>query len=171
MPAFFDLEFWSLANPELWVAIGLVLFLAVVWFAGGFRFALGALDAKAARIKEDLDEAARLRAEAEAMLAEIRTQRDEAEVQGAQMLEEARTEATRLAAEAKVKLEEQIVRRKALAERRIANAETQATAEVKAAAADLAAQLAEAVLAERVKVMKTDPSIDAAAGQLAERLQ
>lgn len=171
MPAFFELEFWSLENPELWVAIGLILFLAVVWFAGGFKFALGALDAKAATIKTDLEEAARLRAEAEAMLADIRKQRDEAEVQGAEMLKEAKAEAKRLAAEAKAKLEEQIARRTALADRRIATAETQATAEVKAAAAYLAAQLAESILADRVKGLKSDPSINTAVEQLAERLQ
>lgn len=171
MPAFFELEFWSFANPELWVAIGLILFLAVVWFAGGFKFALGALDAKAATIKADLEEAARLRAEAEAMLADIKKQRDEAEIQGAAMLEEAKATAVRMAAEAKVKLEDSIARRTALADRRIANAETQATAEVKAAAGELAAQLAEVVLAERVKGMKSDPAINIAVEQLADRLQ
>jgi F-type H+-transporting ATPase subunit b len=87
------------------------------------------------------------------------------------MLKEAEATAVRMAAEAKVKLEEQIARRSALADRRIANAETQAMAEVKAAAADLAAQLAEIVLTERVKGLKADPLIDHATGQLADRLQ
>jgi len=171
MPAFLELEFWKFDNPELWVAVGLILFLAVLWFAGGFRTALGMLDAKAATIKADLDEAARLRTEAEAMLVEIRRQRDEAEIQGAEMLNEARAEAKRLAAEAKVKLEESIARRTALADRRIATAEAQATAEVKAAAADLAAQLAEVVLAQRARTMTSDPMVDQALGGLAERLQ
>ena len=171
MPAFLESDFLKLDNPELWVAVGLILFLAVVWFAGGFKIALGMLDAKAATIKADLDEAARLRAEAEAMLTEIRKQRDDAEVQGAEMLKEAAADAKRMAAEAKVKLEDSIARRTALADRRIATAEAQATAEVKAAAADLAAQLAEIVLAERTKGMKSDPLVDQAVGQLAERLQ
>ena len=171
MPAFFDLEFWSIANPELWVAIGLILFLGVVWYAGGFKFALGALDAKAATIQHDLEEAARIRAEAEALLADIKKQRDEAEIQGQDMLKEAKADAKRFAAEAKAKLEEQIARRSALADRRIANAESQATAEVKAAAADLAALLAEGVLADRIANAKSDPLIDQAVGQLASRLQ
>jgi F-type H+-transporting ATPase subunit b len=171
MPAFFELEFWKFDNPELWVAAGLILFLAVVWFAGGFKTAMSLLDAKAATIQADLDEAARLRTEAEAMLAEIRKQRDDAEAQGAEMLKEAAADAKRMAAEAKVKLEESIARRTALADRRIATAEAQATAEVKAAAADLAAQLAELVLTDRVKGLKSDPMVDQAVGQLAERLQ
>ena len=172
MPAFLEFgEFYSWQNPELWVAIGLILFVGILWYAGAFKTALGMLDSKAAKIKEDLDEAARLRDEAEAMLADIRKQRDEAEIQGAEMLKEAEAASKRLAAEAKVKLEESIARRKALADRRIATAEAQALAEVKAAAADLAAQVAEVVLAERAKGLKSDPMVDQAVGQLAERLQ
>lgn len=171
MPSFFEAEFWSLQNPELWAGVGLILFLAVVWLGGGFKTAFGMLDAKAATIQADLEEAARLRAEAEAMLADIRRQRDEAEAQGAEMLKEAKAEAERLAMEAKAKLEESITRRKALADRRIATAEAQALAEVKSAAADLAAQVAEAVLADRTKGLKSDPLVDHAVGQLAERLQ
>jgi F-type H+-transporting ATPase subunit b len=171
MPAFFELEFWKFDNPELWVAVGLVLFVAILFLTGAVKTVLGMLDAKAATIKGDLEEAARLRAEAEALLAEIRKQRDEAEIQGAAMLEEAKADAKRVSAEAKVKLEESIARREVLAERRIANAKTQAMAEVKAAAAELAAQVAETILTERARGMKSDPSIDEAVGHLAERLQ
>jgi F-type H+-transporting ATPase subunit b len=171
MPAFFELEFWSLENPELWVAVGLLVFIAILWMTGAFRMALGALDDKGAKIQADLDEAAKLRSEAEAMLAEIRAQRDETEAQAKQMLADAKAEAKRLEKEAKARLEESVTRRKALAERRIATAEAQAAADVKAAAAELAAQMAETVLTERLAGAKSDPLVDAAIGQLAERLQ
>ena len=62
-------------------------------------------------------------------------------------------------------------RRGQLAERRIATAEAQATAEVKAAAGELAAQMAEQVLAARIAGAKSDPLIDAAIGQMAGKLQ
>jgi F-type H+-transporting ATPase subunit b len=171
MPAFFEGEFWSFANPELWVAIGLLVFLAIIYLSGGFRLALGALDSKAATIQANLDEAAKLRADAEAMLAEIRAQRDEADAQAKQMLADAKAEAKRLEAEAKTRAEEQIARRRVLAERRIATAEAQAQAEVKAAAAELAAQVAEAVLAGQLASAKKDPLVDKAIDQLGERLQ
>ena len=61
MPAFFGLEFWKFDNPELWAAIGLLTFLLIVWKFGGFKKAMGALDAKAEVIQANLDEAARLR--------------------------------------------------------------------------------------------------------------
>ena len=168
---FFNPHLYDLSNPELWVAVGLILFLAIVVFSGALKMVGGALDAKAAKIQADLDEAARIRAEAEAMLADIRAQREEAERQSAEMLAAAKADAKRLQADAKVKLEEQVRRRADLAERKIANAEAQATAEVKAAAAELAAQAAETILAARLEGAKSDPLVDTAIGQMAARLQ
>lgn len=171
MPAFFGLEFWTFANPELWAAIGLLVFLLIVWKFGGFKKAMGALDAKAEAIQHNLDEAARLRAEAEAMLAAIHKERADTEKLAGEMLANAKAEAKRLEAEAAAKLEEQIKRRQELAERRISNAEAQAAAEVKAAAADLAAQMAEGVLAQRLEGAKSDPLVDSALEQLAAKLK
>lgn len=170
MPAFFEGHFWDLTNPEFWVGVGLLIFLGiVVWKAG--KLIAGMLDGKATEIQANLDEAARLRAEAEAMLADIRAQRDAAERQAAEMLKAAEADAARLAEEAKAKLDEQIKRRAELAERKIASAEAQATAEVKAAAADLAAQAAEQILTARAAAATTDPSVDTAIAGLAARLQ
>jgi F-type H+-transporting ATPase subunit b len=171
MPAFLTAEFWSPANPELWVGVGLLLFLGILYVAGAYRMMGGALDGKAAKIQADLDEAARLRADAEAMLADIRRQREESDAQARQMLKDATAEAKRLEAEAKVRLEEQIARRSELADRRIAVAEAQATADVKAAAAELAAKIAESMLAARLESSKSDPMIDRAIDQIGERLQ
>jgi len=80
-------------------------------------------------------------------------------------------EAKHLEKEAGKKLAEQLKARAALAERKIAVAEAQAAAEVKAAAAELAAEAAERVLAARLSGAKTDPSVDAALGDLAKKLQ
>jgi F-type H+-transporting ATPase subunit b len=171
MPAFLSLEFWSIANPELWVAIGLIVFLAIIFMTGAHNIALGSLDQKAKAIQDNLDEAERLRKEAEAMLVEIRAQREAAEAQGKAMLAEAKLEAKRLEAEAKARLEDTIARRTALADRRIATAEAQATQDVKSAAADLAASMAEQVLSSRIAKAKSDPLVDKALSELAGRLQ
>jgi len=160
-----------LGSPENWVGWGLIAFLGIVIYVGGFKKIAGALDAKAATIQNDLDEAARLRADAEAMLADIRAQREDAEAQAKAMIKAAEADAARLAEEAKVKLEETIVRRTQLAERKIATAEAQAEAEVKSAAADLATQTAERLLVARIAAAKSDPSVDTAIAQLAGRLQ
>jgi F-type H+-transporting ATPase subunit b len=171
MPHFLDFgHFYSFSNPELWVAIGLILFFGILVWAGVPKLIASQLDLKANTIQAELDEAARLRAEAEALLAQIRAEKAEAEAQAAAMLKAAEDDARRLEAEAKVKLEESMARRQALAERRIEQAEAQATAEVKAAAAELAAKAAEQILTARVAGQKTDPLLDAAIAQLGTRL-
>jgi F-type H+-transporting ATPase subunit b len=87
------------------------------------------------------------------------------------MIANAQADSQRLAAEAAVKLEEQIKRRQLMAERKIATAEAQAAADVKAAAGDLAAQIAEQVLAARLQGLTSDPLVDRAVGQMAGKLQ
>ena len=164
----------EILNPrgaEFWVIVGLIVFLAIAFWKGrGAIF--GTLDAKAIRIKADLDEAARLRAEAEALLAQLRGERDEAQRRAADMLAAAQAEAQRMQAEAAAKLEEQITRRQQLAERKIAQAEQQAANDVKAAAADLAVQAAQAVLQRRLADGGQDPLLDQAVERLGSaRLQ
>jgi len=167
MPAFLNP-----AEAEFWVGVGLLIFLAIVIFVAKAPKALAAnLDARADKIQSDLNEAARIRAEAEEMLADIHRRREDAERQATEMLEAAKADAQRLAADAKIKLEEQVKRRADLAERKIATAEAQAAADVKAAAAEMAAGAAEAVLAARLAAGAPDPLVDTAIGQLAGRLQ
>ena len=167
MPAFLNP-----ANAEFWVGVGLLIFLGIVIFVAKAPKAINAaLDAKSAKIQADLDEAARIREEAQRLLTQLKAERAEAEAQAKDMLAAAQDEARRYEAEAKAKLEESLSRRQQLAERKIANAEAQATAEVKAAAADLAAQAAEVVLTQRLPGVKTDPLVDRAISQLGSKLQ
>lgn len=166
MPAFL-----SPAEAEFWVGIGLLIFLAIVIFvAKAPKAVAGMLDAKTATIQADLDEAKRLREEAQRLLDELKAERAEAERQAADILAAAQAEAKRNEIESRAKLEESLTRRRDLAERRIATAEAQAIVEVKANAAELAARTAETVLAGRLVGMKTDPSVDRAIGELAVKL-
>jgi F-type H+-transporting ATPase subunit b len=170
MNMFMEPGFWSLGSAELWVLVGLLIFVAIVIAAGVPKMVAKALDDKGAKIQSELDEAARLRAEAEAMLAQIRQEKAEAEAQAADMLAAAEADARRIEAEAKAKLEEALTRRQALAERRIAQAEAQATSEVMAVAADLAAKAAQDILTDRLAAAKSDPLIDAAIAQIGDKL-
>jgi F-type H+-transporting ATPase subunit b len=165
MPKFLDP-----AEAEFWVAAGLIIFLAIALWKGR-KAMLGVLDAKSIQIQADLDEAARLRAEAERLLTQLRGERAEAERRSAQMLADAEAQAASMEAEARVKLEEQIARRAAAADRRIALAETQAAQAVKSAAAELAANLAGSVLARRVAEGGPDPLIDRGIAQIGTKLQ
>jgi len=160
-----------LQDAEFWTGLALLVFLGLLLALGVHKAAAKALDSKAAKIQADLDEARKLREEAQALLASLKTQREQTETLAGEMLANAKAEAKRLEADAAAKLEEQIKRRQELAERRISNAEAQAAAEVKAAAAELAAQMAEGVLVQRLEGAKSDPLIDTALAQLAEKLK
>lgn len=167
---FFNPHLYSLDNAELWVAVGLFIFLGILIAVGMPKTIAALLDGRVAKIQNELDEAARLRAEAEALLKQIRAEKAEAEAQAAEMLRAAEADARAMEVEAKAKLEESLVRRQALAERRIAQAEAQATAEVTGAAADLAVQAAGQILTARVSGQKSDPLLDAAISQIATRM-
>lgn len=164
MPTFLDPK-----EAEFWVGVGLLLFFVILVLAKAPAKVFGVLDAKRDKIQADLDEAARLRAEAETLLTSIRAQRVESEKQAATMLANAQTEAAQMQANAAAQLEERITRRQQLAERRIAQAEQQAVADVKSAAAEMAAQAAEQVLAGRVARGEADPLIERSIGQLPGR--
>jgi F-type H+-transporting ATPase subunit b len=133
-------------EPETWVAIAFLIFVGVLVKLGVPNLLFKALDDRSARIKAELDEALKLRKEAEGVLAEYRRRQGEAERTAESIILNARVEADRMATEAQVKLEEFIARRTKMAETRIAQAEAQALADVRAAAADVAIAAAEAIL-------------------------
>jgi F-type H+-transporting ATPase subunit b len=166
MPAFFDSAFWNLNQSDFWVGVGLLIFLAILTFAGAPKLIARTLDERADKVRSELEEAQRLRAEAEAMLAQIRAEKLQAEAQARDLVAQAEADARRTAEEARIKLEESLARRQAQAERKIALAESQAVAEVKAAAVELAAQAAERMLADRLRGKRSDPLVDRALPQL-----
>jgi len=138
-------------GPEAWVAIGFLLFLGLLAYLGAHRKLMSSLDERQARIRSELDEAARLRREAEALLADFERKGREAEREAEAIIASARTEAERHAAEAKLRMEDFVARRTKMAEAKIAQAEAQAVADVRAAAADAAVAAAEKILATAAK--------------------
>ena len=146
-------------EAEFWVAIAFFIFVGVLIRVGVHRQLLGALDRRGAQIKNELDEARRLRNEAEALLAEYRNKRADAEREAQTIISDAKVEGERLAAEAAVKIEEFVARRTQMAETKIAQAEAQGLAEVRAAAADAAVAAAEKILAEAAKGKVADTLI------------
>src|SRR5579859_2400028 len=160
-----------LTSAHFWVGVAFVVFVVILVFAGVHKFAWKALGDAGDKVRAQLDEANRLREEAQALLARIQSDREHSEKLAAEIMANAQEQAQRLQAEAQERLAEQIERRGQLAERRIATAEAQAAAEVKAAAGELAAQIAEQVLAARLAGTRSDPLIDAAIGKMAGKFQ
>jgi F-type H+-transporting ATPase subunit b len=138
-------------ETETWVALALLLFVGLLIYLEVHRKLFGALDQRSARIKSELDEAVRLREEARALLAEFERKGREAEGEAETIIANAKVEAERLAAEAKTRMEDFVARRTKMAETKIAQAEAQALADVKAAAADAAVAAAEKILGAAAK--------------------
>ena len=140
-----------LGDAEFWVAVAFVLFVAGMGYLGVHKMVAKSLDERADKIKAELDEARKLKDEAALLLAEYQRKRQQAEAEAQDIIAGAKAEADRLAIEAKAKIEEFIARRTKMAETKIAQAEAQATADVRAAAADAAIAAAEKILTQETK--------------------
>jgi F-type H+-transporting ATPase subunit b len=132
--------------PEFWVLISFLLFMLVLIWKGVPGLIGKALDKRAAGIRAELDDARRLREEAQQLLADYQRKTREAEDEAKSIVETAKREAEMLASETRKALAEQVARRAKAAEEKIARAEAQAVADVRAAAVDLAVKASESVL-------------------------
>jgi F-type H+-transporting ATPase subunit b len=138
-------------EAEHFVAIGFILFVALLAYYGVHGKIVGALDARIDGVKKELAEAEKLRAEAQSLLASFEAKRKEAEADAAAIVAQARQEAELLAKEAQERTADFIARRTRQAQDKISQAEAQAASDVRAAAADAAVKAAE-------QVLKTDAS-------------
>jgi F-type H+-transporting ATPase subunit b len=138
-------------EAENFVALGFLIFLGLLVYLGAHRRVIDGIDRRQARIKAELDEAVRLREEAQSVLAEFERKGREAESEAASIIAGAKAEAERLTVEAKARMEDFVVRRTKMAEAKIAQAEAQAVADVRSAAADTAVAAAERILSAAAK--------------------
>lgn len=137
-------------NPYFWVLVSFLGFIALLMYYGVPGLIGKALDARANAIKAELDEARRLREEAQALLSDYQSKAKAAEQEAKSIIEQAQREAEALASESQKALAESLERRSKLAEEKIARAEAQAVSEVRAAAVDAAVMAAEKIIAGKV---------------------
>jgi F-type H+-transporting ATPase subunit b len=157
-------------DATFWATVALVIFFAIlVWLKVPGQIA-AILDRRSDRIRDELDEARKLREEAQEVLAEYQRKRQAAEKEAEAIVAAAKHEAELLAVDAAKRTEEFVNRRRKLAETKIAQAETQAVAEVKAAAVDLAIAAARAILAERVTGKSADDLFSRGVNEVKSRL-
>jgi len=157
-------------EAEFWVAVAFVIFVGVLGYYGVHKHLAKSLDDRRDRIKAELDEASRLKAEAQALLAQYQRKQHEAEHEAQAIVAGAKAEAVRLAAEAEAKIEEFVARRTKMAESKIAQAEAQALADVRSAAADAAVAAAETILTRTVKSKVADDLITKGIADLKSKL-
>ena len=157
-------------EPETWVAIAFILLMGLFGYLGVHRTVLKALDNRSARIKGELDDARRLKEEAAKVLEEYKARRASAEREAEDIITTARTEAERIATEAKAKMEDFVARRTRTAENKIALAEAQALADVRAAAAEAAVAAAANIMSQSVKGQVADELLAKGIAEVKQKL-
>lgn len=158
-----------LHEPEFWLAIALIVLVVALWKPAS-RGILGALDARSARIRQELDDAKRLHEEAKALVAKYQRQLHEGEELAAEILERAEADSTRLEAKMREDFEATVKRRTQQAMDRIAQEEQRALMEVRARAADLAVRTTRKLLVEQVGRQQAQRLIGAAIEDVGRKL-
>jgi F-type H+-transporting ATPase subunit b len=148
-------------HGAFWVAVAIVIF-AVLFADKIVRPVVGMLDARTRAVQEALDEAARLKAEAEAMLADAKTRQAQAEADARQILESAHDEAARMAADLAREAEATARWRETLAMERIAGAEKAAIADIRAAAIDIATTATSQIIRNNYAPVRDAAAVDQA---------
>ncbi|MEZ5898322.1 MAG: F0F1 ATP synthase subunit B [Hyphomicrobiaceae bacterium] len=157
-------------NPYFWVLVSFVGFVALLVYYKVPEIIGTALDSRATAIQTELDEARRLREEAQALLNDYKTKAREAENEAKSIIEQAKREAEALASESNKALTESLERRSKMAEEKIARAEAQALSEVRSAAVDAALSAAEKIIAGKVTGATSSGLIDDAIKDLKGKL-
>ncbi len=137
-------------SPTIWVFLATILFILALLYFGVHKKIATALDDRADKIKDELEEARRLREEAQALLASFNRKQIEAEEQAEEIVRQARSDAEVMAEKARKDLTERLARRTKQAEAKIASAEAKALADVKRKAADMALDAAEKLMRENL---------------------
>jgi F-type H+-transporting ATPase subunit b len=138
-------------DAEFWVSIAFVVFVGVLYKAGAFSALVGALDKRSDAIRHELEEAKALRDEAQRVFHDYKAKFAAAEKEVEAIIARAKSDAERYSAEVDAEFESFMARRRAMAEKRIAQAEAGAMAEVRAAAADAAIKASEMILRDTLK--------------------
>jgi F-type H+-transporting ATPase subunit b len=158
-----------LNDPTFWVAVAFVVFAGLMVWKVRVPVLKG-LDARAERIKAELDEAQRLREEAQKALAEYKRKQRDAAKEAEDLLANARHEADLLRRQAATDLEQTLARREKAALEKIAQAETQAVLDVRAKAVDIAIAATAKLLSENVDPTRDQSMVDQAIKELGRKL-
>ena len=159
-----------LGNTDYVVAIAFLIFIGILLYAGVPKLIGGMLDQRADKIRSDLDEARKLREEAQSLLASYERKQKDVQAQAERIVTNAKEEAQQAAADAKDDLERSIARRLQAAEDQIASAEASAVAEVRNKAVSVAIEAARQVTAGSMSAKASGDLIDAAIADVDAKL-
>ena len=162
--------FFSLKNTDFVVLLGLLVFIGILVYFKVPSLIMGMLDKRADDIKSELDEARKLREDAQTLLASYERKQKDVQEQADRIVAAAKDEATAAGDQAKIDLEKSVTRRLAAAEEQISSAEAAAVKEVRDQAATLAVAAARDVIAKQMTAAEGNTLIDEAIAQVETRL-
>jgi len=157
-------------DPAIWVSLGFIIVMLLFWRMGVHQKVGAQLDQRKEKIANDLDEARRLREEAQEVLAQYQRRQREAEEEASDIIDQAKRDAERLAKEAREKINDQLARRSKAAEEKIARAEAQALTAVRQQATDISVEAARNIIRERMDTGAQNALIERAIGDLRSKL-
>jgi F-type H+-transporting ATPase subunit b len=157
-------------DAEIWVAVSFFLFLGVLIYMGVPRKLVRTLDSRTEAIARELEEARKLREEAESLLADYQRRVRSAETEAAAIIAQAEREAEAYARDTRVAFDEMLARRMKIAEEKIARAETKAMDDIRVEAADLAVSAAEQIIEKKVTGKLAEEMASASLERIKKRL-
>ena len=157
------------ADPAFWVGLAFVLVVALV-FKPAAKAVSSSLDGRAAKIRGQIEEARKLREDAQALLADYQRKQRYAMAEAEKIIAQARAEAARIRADAEASLERALERRQQQALERISQSEAQALAQVRSTAVDVALAAAEALIRENLDESQKQALTNKAIGELQIRM-
>jgi len=160
-------DIWHSAT--FWAGVAFVIFV-VLAYRPGKRILTGALDERIARIRSEIEEAQRLREEAQSTLANYQRRQREALQEAGKIIEHAREESGRARARAEAELADSIRRREQQAAEKIAQAEAAALEEIRNRAVDLAISATAKLLEEKLAGKAGEKSVSDAIKGLSDKL-
>lgn len=161
---------FDLQNPTFWVGVAFVVFLALVIWKGGFGALGKSLDARAEKIRLEIETAQKLRQDAEAALTAYQKKQRDAMKEADAIIAAAREEADRIRQHAEADLEATLKRREAQALEKIAQAEAAALQQVRSLAVDVALAATESLLTQTIDQSRSDAMVASAIEELPGKL-
>ena len=158
-----------LYSPTFWVAVAFVIFVGLTYKPLS-KALTGGLDKRSDQIRQELEEAAQLREEAQKALAEYKRLQGEAVREAEELIAHTKLEATRLRDQAEKDMEAALKRREQAAVEKIARAEVQALDEVRSAAVDIAIAATGKLLVEKLDPARAEAVIDQSIAELRDKL-
>lgn len=156
-----------LDSTTFWVAIAFVMFVAFS-FKAAKKAMTGWLDGKIGKIQHDLDEAARLRQEAEALLHAAKARHTSATAEAQQIIDSARDQALALTSQAEAETQKQLARREQQVVERIALAERQALSDVQRQTVAAALSVVREMLARELTPQQKEQLAQAAVNDISK---